>query len=542
VNLLLWADAICIDQDNDYEKSWQVAMMKRIYEKAVSVICWLGEGNEMTDKAMTALDRVGKEVMFWPDQDDVRQWVRKVIEGNEMPFPIVEVSCLLQRSWWERTWCLQELVSAKAYDFVCGSQSLNGLVAEKALSAFRELRAAEIHHSSLGERSRTLSQLYFCDDLGRQATMFGTWYDFHTVKQKLEEFEGRIHSTLDVQSKKSSTSLVELLCRLAVNSAKTSDPRDSVYALLGLTSDARELGIEPDYRKSCQSLFEDVASAILIKQKLIRILHACQFPKRQPNLPSWVPDWSSNLDNFMTDHDLEFIATKSLFNAAKVLPAPNVKIERDSQSRLILSLEGVEVDQVFSAGSPTQAQRKLTSYSYEEWTLDTMNETLSISMESLRQWVHQIQDLDQEYARDHEMQVSTRAAIAETAVTGYTVGTEATDTLFDMNLSEDQDINHSSESKVRWLCDQIGSKGRISGRVPFITADQGLLGNGPAGTRKGDLVVILCGLDVPIILRRKEDNEYTDNYFEVIGVAYVVGLMLGNGVNEHSKINVFDLC
>jgi hypothetical protein len=38
----LWIDALCINQDDDYERSAQVAIMGRIYQTARRVISWIG--------------------------------------------------------------------------------------------------------------------------------------------------------------------------------------------------------------------------------------------------------------------------------------------------------------------------------------------------------------------------------------------------------------------------------------------------------------------------------------------------------------------
>jgi hypothetical protein len=43
--LMLWVDAICIDQTDASEKSYQVGLMARIYMQAHQVIVWLGDGD-----------------------------------------------------------------------------------------------------------------------------------------------------------------------------------------------------------------------------------------------------------------------------------------------------------------------------------------------------------------------------------------------------------------------------------------------------------------------------------------------------------------
>jgi hypothetical protein len=62
-HLVLWVDALCINQNDDAEREWQVQLMGDIYSKAAAVFSWLGPGDESTDRAIDAafvLDRVTK--------------------------------------------------------------------------------------------------------------------------------------------------------------------------------------------------------------------------------------------------------------------------------------------------------------------------------------------------------------------------------------------------------------------------------------------------------------------------------------------------
>ena len=54
-----WADAICIDQGDNAEKSQQVRLMDKFYEDAAQAIIWLGEEDPESDRAMTILKRLG---------------------------------------------------------------------------------------------------------------------------------------------------------------------------------------------------------------------------------------------------------------------------------------------------------------------------------------------------------------------------------------------------------------------------------------------------------------------------------------------------
>lgn len=73
--------------------------------------------------------------------------------------------------------------------------------------------------------------------------------------------------------------------------SRATNPRDLIYALLGISSDAEELGIEIDYSKSVQEVFTETAAAI-IRTGLIEVLTYAQQPQMTLDLPSWAPDVS----------------------------------------------------------------------------------------------------------------------------------------------------------------------------------------------------------------------------------------------------------
>jgi hypothetical protein len=62
----LWIDAICIDQRDEKDKSYQVAMMADIYSKADRVIVWLGESTDESDYALTWCQHVSRMSFNWP--------------------------------------------------------------------------------------------------------------------------------------------------------------------------------------------------------------------------------------------------------------------------------------------------------------------------------------------------------------------------------------------------------------------------------------------------------------------------------------------
>lgn len=57
----LWVDSLCINQEDNDEKSEQVQRMKSIYESASKVIVWLGPSANNSDLVMNFLAELGKQ-------------------------------------------------------------------------------------------------------------------------------------------------------------------------------------------------------------------------------------------------------------------------------------------------------------------------------------------------------------------------------------------------------------------------------------------------------------------------------------------------
>jgi hypothetical protein len=64
----LFVDALCINQDDDEEKSHQVAMMFDIYRNANHVFVWLGQGTDDSDKAMDWCEAATRNAFEDPDE------------------------------------------------------------------------------------------------------------------------------------------------------------------------------------------------------------------------------------------------------------------------------------------------------------------------------------------------------------------------------------------------------------------------------------------------------------------------------------------
>ncbi|KAK4169651.1 heterokaryon incompatibility [Cladorrhinum sp. PSN259] len=61
-NRVLWADAVCINQEDVDKKTVQVALMGTIYSTCTRVLIWLGEAAQESGRALAGLADLGLSV------------------------------------------------------------------------------------------------------------------------------------------------------------------------------------------------------------------------------------------------------------------------------------------------------------------------------------------------------------------------------------------------------------------------------------------------------------------------------------------------
>lgn len=109
-SMRLWADAICINQQDVVEKGFQVPLMREIYSGAEQVLSWLGKADEVTKSAFDALQRIqhGISALGNNDLTDLG-WMeshRDLCNGYETDprGPWLGIIDLMHRPYWSRVW------------------------------------------------------------------------------------------------------------------------------------------------------------------------------------------------------------------------------------------------------------------------------------------------------------------------------------------------------------------------------------------------------------------------------------------------------
>lgn len=91
--ILVWVDALCINQTDKDECNTQVGRMRDIYTRAVSVAVWLGPEADESDLAIGLLEHIS-EIGFTPER------IRNIHDYQDSAALLV----LFKRSYWKRLW------------------------------------------------------------------------------------------------------------------------------------------------------------------------------------------------------------------------------------------------------------------------------------------------------------------------------------------------------------------------------------------------------------------------------------------------------
>lgn len=219
----LWIDAICIDQDNTVEKSFQIPLMGRIYQEAICVCLWLGEAN---NESKIALEFIRSDILQLQKADKL---ARSSARSLSQWAALVN---LMQRPWFSRRWVIQEIAFASRATVQCGTDFISWQTFVDAVSFVMEIENASRMYESKGDNEplyRTLNTIGDLPALSAAVLVQATGNIFRREK------DGRLEQRLGIEYPVSSLSVFE-----------STDPWDTIYALLGLASDASPRAANPE--------------------------------------------------------------------------------------------------------------------------------------------------------------------------------------------------------------------------------------------------------------------------------------------------------
>lgn len=489
--ILLWADALCINQEDDLEKSAQVQQMGSIYSAALFVLAWLGPAADESDLALKAMAHIGQVCIEMPDHLTIRrryEFFSKAISGVEgksgSAFPTTAIVALLNRAWWNRIWIVQEVVLASKVHVLCGRSSTDFFTIGLAFTALAELPLISAQYGNgLTPQIQSVIPVLNCQPKLIQAAL--------SSGSKEEPFVTRIHMTPNMGA---------------------TNPKDHIYGLLGMVSDVAELGIQVNYQKSCSELYTEITVALLQRQSHLQILSRCSSPKAQEHLPTWVPDWSIRPKPMIWNPKFD------LFSAGKCNRKQDLEVQGNA-----LRVHGAIFSPVTTLGTAwpefsTEALKnppKLVSECLTEITEFVSTHGDAYIPSKAEDTIWRLSTFDTEFALlGNEGRYNRRAnadmrAAAAACQEGGPPGSSSLE-----------------PAKQRYRMATIAN---LVSRQLFSTRT-GHVGIGPVGIEVGDLVCVLVEGSVPFVIRGMEEagmQRGARTTFQLVGECYIQGIMDG---------------
>ncbi|KAJ4348103.1 uncharacterized protein N0V89_009475 [Didymosphaeria variabile] len=490
-SVLVWVDALSIDQQNVAERTQQVQLMTYIYSRAISVAIWLGPEADDSTMAMETLSEATAQ-----STDSER--IESLMSSEHGKAQLSSVVTLFEREYWSRLWVVQEVFNAQEITVYCGATSLPWSVYRLATNVFWRHKSLIDHYfpGSLSHGGQRASSTQF------------------TYSQVLV-YHGP-SSIPDVSSfyGLGEESLLEVMrvCRRKLSA----DPRDKLYGILGLLPEDIRNEFPVDYSLSVKEVYVRVFDYLLCTTERLDVLcETVHFPLHtSSNLPSWVPDWSHNPE------------TTSLGRLCNSSAAGSVKaVARVLDDRRKLEISAIYLDTIRSHGIAVGTLCTLADYvmAFIHWRAQLLSNTKDDESEARQEDFCRTLSLDQ--LPPGWKDGSWRAACY------HVFASLAHERIPRLPLDEELwryvDVNAGvkAEDRRRFLQEHFGS--RMMGRCFCITED-GSIGMGSGFMAAGDTVVVPLGCPTPVLLR----PEGPRGEYRYVGDVYIHGYMDGRAVKH----------
>ena len=309
--------------------------------------------------------------------------------------------------------------------------------------------------------------------------------------------------------------LMELL--LSHKSKKSTDPRDKVYALVGI-SDSRHSFGAIDYSLPTEDVYAHTARHIITTSHKLDIVCVKQHNLQHFDLPSWVPDWtrlpkhSGRAHLGLHHHEPPFAAAgdtravTSFLDGGRVLKAEGLVLGH-------LKIGGMMFKK---KGDPGDVSQELKAFT--EWR-DVFFKHKNTSRASYVEFGKVLScgnwAFEEQSAYEEKLDLIYNFSMwkaAQDSEKGYDV---------------DDDIKFEGAPTTADKKDAttiILAASLMMDRRRLVISDTNLSGLGPWDSREGDTVCVLLGCMFPVILRKVEER------YVLIGEAYIYGFMDGEAI------------
>ncbi|KAH8586696.1 heterokaryon incompatibility protein-domain-containing protein [Bisporella sp. PMI_857] len=522
---VLWADAVCINQEDDLEKGKQVGIMSDIYSLATRTLVYLGEASDNSEMAINLLEEIadtGKDrdaltLGLPPDRDPSwkalrifwgRPWFRRVWVIQEF---VRSLDVLMVCGTWEGNWMTFYVATQKLDLFLCGSPTIFNAFEYMAMEAGVSAMAlmADIRSHCIGMTLQSTAPNDIMHGVASwpetMSPMHQSWLNDHRKSSPLFRLGGGF-------------SLLELLsCCVRSDSTRA---RDHLFAVLGLANDAEDEQFRPDYTVPFEEVVRRYGKAFVRNGKCMELLYQCRLGSQSWRFPSWIPDWTTKYVVLNADAVRASLGSSKLYCAAGDSQC-QARID-DIEDALIV--KGEFTDTVIWTGNGT-IRTSLFQVHGNLWALHAIRE----AQMAITQFTH----LPGYPTGEPLHEVLWRTLIANQTHEGL----KASDSFGDMlslllwriDKFSDDLKSLSPQVALTWLKRCVGEEyyESLVTRLPayrLAVTKNSYFGLVPLLTEVGDRICILNGGAAPFVLMERKRPE---TGYRLIGECYIHGIMNG---------------
>jgi hypothetical protein len=560
----VWIDQISINQANIIEKSEQVKRMHEIYISAEKTIIYLGEPSGHTKAAfeaarilsfMTSLkeeDIPFREIMSsgwirplrkldWAAVSQMPSYKPKYFEftketskdGYMNPFATF-ANDVLGRSWFTRTWTVQELVSSRQVTIKTGNYTMDWDTCVQACTFARDTGLAKAYTAN-----GVATEMKFLEDL-RQHRRNALEIDDIDNEESVVKF---VRSAVF----RAFPQVVPMVLYKGVT-----DPRDKIFAILNITSDIYnddlrpkitsiinyDLSLRDVYIRACEiwhagstGKFNSIMAGDSCRELSFLDWVMSTTGNGEINLPAWVPNWIQHGPPAMF-RTPGFCAAVNEDNRTE--PKPHIIFPSRHECLLDevpLTVRGVSLFSIYRVAPMAEDKEADESVSHEK-------------MMSLFSDPYPTTELS--YVEAYRLALTPESTNVEAEKMTRTCAfwdfvnsageTYATAQARQEALTQ-KEIHHGLPIDVlmsRVAAGSTNSGCLARGRSFFVTAT-GFIGLAPIDAKDGDEILLLFGGRTPYLARKLSPGRY-----RFIGACLPFGVLFGEAMKGYPEDKVTD--
>lgn len=497
--MVLWVDAICINQEDTKEKVQQILLLPRMFQGATSTLAVLSTDDRSYQTVgillqIAALNIFGVDFARWPEQliRPRAAWLKNGMPGADSEF-WQDVSYLFERPWFRRAWIVQESIAARTVQFICG----------KWIFDWNDLYfAMQIVDRKLG--------IY---------TFANSWQPFMILSQHREWEAARRRWSL--------FHLIQTFRYVKTGKHQ----RDRFFALLGLAADGDNPLFEPDYDSPFDVVLRRFAQGFVQAGYGMEMIYDAGLDKQknESRFPSWVPDWTveasdrGNL-NSAEGRGVNFSASGRLLSSIFY-----------DQNKDILKVSGAFWDTINCVSRFSNLPSQRSRYFQElDLMVDACDHIEPDRQQQLKETVPIAGALYPEHGSSCPISITESYSAFRKVLRKDEL--KARNTRGNGNKAKTRTPSSCKNSKKSPVVIGIREKSKAYASLldqyilgwRFVTTQGGRCGIAPSSVLPGDKIAILSGGKVPFVVR---ESFLPFGGAFLIGQCYIDGMMFGEAVN-----------